>query len=174
MTHALKVFTSRIWLKDPDAFDITRGNGGEAAAPFAPSKAILLPALEARTRAKMLHPEAARAVLQVAWKRYAEQYRAEMEMSHGALYRSKKWADLTEIQREAWHNGARPHPEAWDALLARDRVVLTCYCPLDVRLPATELLARGQCHRVLLAGYLAACGAVYCGEIALPRARRAA
>jgi hypothetical protein len=54
----------------------------------------------------------------------------------------------------------------------RERVVLTCYCPLDARLPPTELLARGHCHRVLLASYLAACGAVYGGE--LPAKARAA
>lgn len=151
--HALRVFTSRIWLRDPDCFDITRGNGGPAAEPFAPSKAILMPALAARMRATELlgrgEEAEASGVIGHAWAKYAPAYRAEMRRSY------------------------REHRAAWDALLARERVVLTCYCALDPRLSPVDQLARGQCHRVLLAGYLAACGAVYCGEIALPRAKKA-
>ncbi len=67
----------------------------------------------------------------------------------------------------------RPHPDAWSDLLAEKRRVLTCWCPLDARLPPTDLLARGHCHRVLLASFLTACGAVYGGELAMPKARAA-
>jgi hypothetical protein len=146
--HALRVYTSTRWHRDPDAFDISRGNGGPAAIPFAPSKAILLPALAARAQAKLVSPDEARAIENAMWAIYEPAYRAEMRRSY--------------VENRA----------AWDRLLARERVVLQCYCPLDARLPATELLARGHCHRVLLAQYLTACGAVYMGELAA-RARAA-
>lgn len=150
----LHVFTSRLWLRDPDTFDITRGqqvHGARRAGSivFAPSKSILVPALEARSRAKKASPADAAGIESEMWSRYAPAYRDEMRRSY------------------------REHRAAWDALLARERVVLTCYCALDARLQVTDLLARGHCHRVLLAGFLVACGAVYGGEIAIPKARAA-
>ncbi len=50
---------------------------------------------------------------------------------------------------------------AWLALLARERVVLTCYCP-DV----------DRCHRGLLAGILAKLGAKRGGELQMAPRRR--
>lgn len=50
---------------------------------------------------------------------------------------------------------ARPGP--WRALLARPRVVLTCYCTEPQR-----------CHRTLLGRFLAKLGATYHGELEPP------
>lgn len=43
---------------------------------------------------------------------------------------------------------------AWEALLTRERVVLTCYCPSPER-----------CHRTLLGRFLVRYGAVFHGEL---------
>lgn len=64
-----------------------------------------------------------------AWRDYCASYAAEMERSRAT------------------------HPARWEALLARERVVLTCYCD------------HGNCHRVLLARILATLGARYDGEL---------
>jgi uncharacterized protein YeaO (DUF488 family) len=64
------------------------------------------------------------------WRIYSERYIAEMRRSY------------------------RKHRAAWDELLARDHVVLCCYC-VDHR----------RCHRSLLAGILVKLGAVYDGEL---------
>ncbi len=52
----------------------------------------------------------------------------------------------------------RKHFEAWQALLARRRVVLTCYCPAPER-----------CHRTLLGHVLAERGAIFHGELPPPQ-----
>lgn len=62
----------------------------------------------------------------------------------------------TAEMRASW----RRHGDAWRALLARERVVLCCYCA-D---PA-------WCHRTVLArDVLSRCGATYCGELPTVRA----
>lgn len=48
----------------------------------------------------------------------------------------------------------RAHRAAWEALLARSRVVLPCFCTDATR-----------CHRTVLAGLLARCGADNRGEV---------
>jgi len=136
----LQIHTARISTRDPDRFDITRGSGGVAGAPFAPSNDILQPALRDRERARKLFKlgrvaEACQ-LENALWERYTPLYLAEMR---GSYVR---------------------HREAWDALLARPRVVLTCYC---AAWPGQPL----HCHRVLLAERcLVPCGAVYFGELA--------
>jgi hypothetical protein len=138
----LAVFTARISSQDPDRFDITRKSGGPGGTIFAPSWAILKPALEARATAVAMLAEAKRqpehrtfheglalAVEAEAWAVYVPAYRLEMLAS--------------------W----RAHRTAWEALLARTRVVLVCYCTSE------------RCHRRLLAGYLVKLGAVDGGEI---------
>jgi uncharacterized protein YeaO (DUF488 family) len=67
------------------------------------------------------------------WRQYASQYLQEMSRSR------------------------RLNPAAWAALLARQRVVLTCYCPHPV-----------HCHRHLLARILAHLGAENKGELLEP------
>ena len=63
------------------------------------------------------------------WPTYAERYTAEMRASY------------------------RAHRAAWDALLARDKVTLLCFCHDPT-----------HCHRGVLAALLTRCGAVYEGE----------
>lgn len=64
------------------------------------------------------------------WKLYAKRYLEEMTTSY------------------------RNHRPAWDAMLARKRVVLTCYCTDSAR-----------CHRRILAAILARLGATDRGEL---------
>ncbi len=64
------------------------------------------------------------------WRGYSEQYTAQMRTSY------------------------RDQRAAWDALLAREHVVLVCYCTDAER-----------CHRRVLAGILAKLGAVDEGEL---------
>lgn len=131
----LIVHTARIGFKDPDVFDITRATGGVDGAPFAPSWRILRPALHARDRAKKktLTAAAASALFEPIWQQYEPAYRSEMLYSY---------------QR---------HRAAWDALLARKRVVLVCYCADPT-----------HCHRRLLARYLGRLGADVRDEFVTP------
>jgi uncharacterized protein YeaO (DUF488 family) len=118
----LTVYTSTIRCADPDRFDITRGTGGRAAAPFAPSWGILKPALAARDLAKRLPKPEGYLVEAAAWDRYVPAFLAEME--HSQLH----------------------HPGAWEDLLARSRVVLCCFCP-DVTRCHRSLVAQLLKHR---------------------------
>lgn len=70
---------------------------------------------------------------ELAWREYAPRYVAEMRLSY------------------------RANRAAWDALVARERVVLTCYC-----------VAPAECHRTLLAEILGKLGAELRGELAEP------
>lgn len=133
----LIVHTARISSRDPDRFDITRASGGPLGTPFAPSWAILNPALAAMKRADRIArggydgPRQAEQIRASTWTRYAVDYRREMLASHCE------------------------HAPAWRDLLARERVVLVCYCTDATR-----------CHRTLLAGYLGKMGAEVVGEVA--------
>jgi uncharacterized protein YeaO (DUF488 family) len=69
-----------------------------------------------------------------AWDAYVLAYTAEMRASY------------------------RVNRPAWRSLLARDRVVLVCYCADKDRLA-------GRCHTVLLAGILGKLGAEVRGEL---------
>jgi hypothetical protein len=138
----LHVHTARISYRGSGRFDITRKSGGREGHPFAPSWDILNPALEARSAA-----EAARTLGKItaairietdAWERYVPAFFDEMRTSY------------------------RANADAWARLLARDRVVLCCYCA-----------DADRCHRRLLAGMiLPKLGAVDCGEIETPKKRR--
>jgi len=120
----LEVFTARINVRDPDAFNITRQSG---AAAFAPSWSILRPAIEGMRRGGDAAEE--------AWRTYVPAFTHEMRES----YRANRWE--------------------WDALLMRQRVILTCYCANYTR-----------CHRTLLArDILPTLGAVYRGELTGPQ-----
>lgn len=159
----LLVLTARLSPRftDPDTLDVTRATADEHQAkrglaspgsPFAPSGPLLAEALRRRREAERLRARAgdlfggedpaallarADALEAEAWAWYAPRYREEMLTS--------------------W----RARRGAWDALLARRRVVLACVCPTE------------QCHRRLLAGFLVRLGAVDGGELAAGRARRA-
>lgn len=161
---SLVVHTARISTCAPDRFDITRKSGGERGIVFAPSWAILRPALD-RLRTARYHQamagaehenerdaEASRArhsaeaerVATMAWITYVPAYMAEMRLS----YRGEQPKVWEPVEAEAWANGVRPNRPAWEALLARSRVVLACYCVDPTR-----------CHRTLLAGILGKLGA---------------
>jgi len=115
----------------PGAFDITRGSGGLRGGFFAPS-AQLLGDVQKRKRAAKRDE----AKLQAAWDWYVPLYLAEMRASYKAHY------------------------SAWRELLARDRVVLLCYCGTAAR-----------CHRAILrATILPKMGAVDAGELVTPAA----
>lgn len=140
---SLAVYTAQISTRDPDRFDVTRKSGGPVGVIFAPSWAILRPALDARKEAARLLDRAkaepehrvfyegrAAGTEYTAWVLYMPAYRLEMLASH------------------------RANRAAWDALLARPRVALACYCTDPER-----------CHRRLLAGFLAKLGADDRGEL---------
>jgi hypothetical protein len=113
--------------------------------PWAPSWAILRPALDVRERASAcirLHAngiperlqvarEDATAMERAAWERYVPAFIAEMRRSYVA------------------------NRAAWDALLGQDVVVLRCFCTNP-----------DQCHRAILRTViLPRLGAVDCGEV---------
>jgi hypothetical protein len=112
----LTVYTARMGYRGPDVLDITRGSADRAAKrgqpspgePFAPSHAILDPALAARDEAERLRAagEYRRAgdLMGRAWERYAAAFNVEMRRSY-----------------------LRDH-DAWDALLTRESVTLVCFC----------------------------------------------
>ncbi len=140
----LKVHTSRP-LADPDALDITRGNG-DVGPPFAPSWAILRPAIAARREA-------------------SEMVRRAPE---GLRTREQAIAAAVESERRAWavyERGflAEMAHAPFAALLERERVVLTCLCARPLWWPASEPWA--YCHRFLVASLLVERGAIDGGEI---------
>lgn len=131
----LTVHTARVSYDGADRLDITRKSAGPDGIVFAPSWAILGPALKAREvadwllKASLWEREAAERIEREAWEAYVPAYIAEMRESY------------------------RTHRAAWDALLARESVTLVCYCTDPER-----------CHRTLLAGILAKLGATVAGE----------
>ena len=149
----LQVYTARLWTRDPDKLDITRGSGAAAGAPFAPSWAILRPALAARREAERREEEARRALV------YCETGDDEdaclQSGADGAMdIEAEAWAVYVPAYVEEMRQSYRAHRDAWDALLARPRVVLCCYCVDPAR-----------CHRALLADILGKLGADVRGEL---------
>lgn len=65
----------------------------------------------------------------------------------------RAWAGYTSVYLTEMAESQKRHPDAWQALLARERVVLVCYCR-----------EREHCHRGLLARLLVEQGAVDEGE----------
>ncbi len=124
-----------------DRFDITRGTGKGDGLLFAPSAEILAPAISARRQAEPLlrrgNERQALAIEHAAWRTYEPLYIEEMRAS------------------------CREHRDAWDRLLAREKVTLVCFCDLT-KWPADH------CHRVVLARLLTKFGATYAGEFKQP------
>jgi uncharacterized protein (DUF488 family) len=125
-----------------DVLDITRKGADPVGVIFAPSDALLIPILAARKRQRRLFAtcfdtpraqlvEEARAIEEEAWAWYVPRYLDEMRASY------------------------RRQRRAWDALLARERVCLVCFCPKAER-----------CHRTVLATQiLPRLGATFVREI---------
>ena len=127
---SLDVWSARVSSRDPDRLDITRKSGGPAGVIFAPSWRILRPALDRIRIASQMDGPGREAMEADTWARYVPAYLAEMRASYKA------------------------DRAAWDALLARPRVVLACYCT-DPR----------RCHRTVLGrDILPRLGATWCGE----------
>lgn len=110
----------------PDALNVTRGSGGAAGEPFAPTWELLAP-FKSRAKAN------GGAISAADWIQYVGGYTAEMRQSY------------------------RSECSTWNTLLARESVVLLCYCPDPFR-----------CHRGVLAGILAKLGAEDQGEVPAP------
>lgn len=77
------VYTSRVTYAGADRFDVTRKTGAKAGHPFAPSWAILRPALEARRAGRET---------EATWETYSAAYSEEMRRSYRAHRRA--WDDL--------------------------------------------------------------------------------
>ncbi|MDO9016125.1 MAG: DUF488 family protein [Deltaproteobacteria bacterium] len=145
---SLTVYTARIGYVGLDALDITRKSATGDALAFAPSWAILSPALDARRRAteasklfwsSLADDDEGPAIEAEAWAIYVPAYLAEMRASY------------------------RAHRPAWERLLGEVLVTLTCYCTDPER-----------CHRTLLArDILPKLGATYAGERAPQRGTKA-
>ena len=125
----LRVYTAHVSFADPDRLDVTRQTGGAAGEPFAPSWGLVRPVLAARRGSPPWRVRSA--VAEAAWERFVPLYVEEMRGS----YRARR--------------------DAWDRLLGRDRVVLTCYC-----------VDPSRCHRGLLSGILERLGASALGNLA--------
>lgn len=132
----LTVHTARISSRDPDRFDVTRKSGSADGLAFAPSWAILNPALDLRrvvdAFAQRSDDASALRIEDAMWALYAPAYLAEMRASY------------------------RRDRGPWLRLLACERVVLVCYCANATHCHRT-LLARD---------ILPTLGAAYAGEIA--------
>lgn len=148
----LRVHTARMSYAGADRLDITRKSAPPEGIAFAPSWAILRPALDALRCA-----EAMRAAADVAPSAAADLARfteSAAEMRHAAdVVRDATWALYSAAYTAEMRESYRAHRPAWDALLARAEVTLCCYCVDPAR-----------CHRTLLAGILAKLGAHVVGE----------
>lgn len=135
----LTVHTARLGSlisRSPDALDITRRTARTAersgtvspGAPWAPPDWLLWTVKGYPTALpRGVQPPPSQSE---TWAWYKQHFLAEM--------------------RRSW----RTHHDAWQALLARPRVVLLCFCA-----------DREQCHRGLVAQILVKCGAIDGGEL---------
>ena len=149
----LRVQSARINYGGPDRLDVTRKSGTDGLF-LAPSWAILRPALEARKWADGMMRVALDGITADAGNEYPEfdpfPYQSKAENIIAQSWSSYVPAYLGEMRRSYVENRAQ-----WSALLARERVVLCCYC--------TD---REHCHRAILrARILPALGAVDDGEV---------
>lgn len=133
----LQVFSARVSYRGADRFDVTRKSGCLTGKLFAPSWAILSPAIAARGRAWGLVAEidtpdtreTATRIKNDAWDAYVPAFIDEMRQSY------------------------RANRVAWDWLLAKETTTLVCYCVNGER-----------CHRKLLREILVKLGAADGGE----------
>lgn len=104
----LRVHTARVGYGGADVLDVTRKGRHPRGVVFAPSWALLAPALDLRRLAAALRASADDARVDqleaASWLLYEAGYRAEMRVSYRAQ---------------------RPR---WDALLAAEEVTLVCFC----------------------------------------------
>lgn len=146
----LTVCSSRIGTRDSDALDITRKGNHPQGVIFAPSETILRPALRAREEADKLRREADDLTIAPTGSErlalLAQADRIESEM----------WTWYEPVYTEEMRVSYKANRRAWQAILAKSRVVLLCYCAKAV-LP--------HCHRVALRCIFVKLGAVDGGEL---------
>lgn len=137
----LQAYSARVTYAGPDRLDVTRKTGSDGLF-LAPSWRLLAPykrALEALDRER----KTAQAMLDA---------RALEDLDADA---ARLWARYARGYTEEMRNSYRLNGAAWDALLARERVVLVCYCTDAER-----------CHRAILrAEILPRLGVRDCGEL---------
>lgn len=144
----LHVFTARMSYRGADRLDVTRKSGAGHALAFAPSWAILNPAIELRRVAESL-----RAAVQAARASGADD-RVESGAIAAERIDAAAWALYVPAFRAEMLTSYRVHRASWDWLLEQCEVTLCCYCSDPAR-----------CHRRLLAGtILPKLGAVDGGE----------
>lgn len=132
---SLQVYTARIGCKDPDALNVSR-KSGTAGLFLAPSWKILGPSLNARAEAQ-------------AWVQAGNE-------GFGLAIECEWWAAYVPLYLEEMRVSYGRHREKWEALLAKRRIVLCCYCAAG----------RVHCHRGILAEkVLPKLGATDCGEL---------
>ena len=85
-------------------------------------------------------------------KTFAPTWEMVMKTKKGLMSQEEYTHKYTELMRISY----RENRQEWEELLARNRVVLVCFCP-----------AGAFCHRALLAEMLEKLGAKYMGEINL-------
>jgi len=151
----LQVHTARITYGGPDRFDITWKSSEGDGKCFCPSGKLLGFGRSMRAQSERRRTAALET-------RSSEEQRARLE----EVESFEQWAWLAYRSRyeEAMRISYKERRQVWDRLLARERVVLVCYCTDPER-----------CHRRVLANILAKLGAVDCGELEaeLQRPRRA-
>lgn len=152
----LQVWTSRLSSRDPDALDVTRDTADAARADkrpapgdaFAPSRALLRRPLAARAQAGQLRRDVRELPL------FLRGHAAELHLVAAADLEAAAWEAYAPAYRAEMLESYRRRRAEWEALLARPRVVLVCFCTNPER-----------CHRTLLAGFLGKLGADVRGEL---------
>lgn len=152
----LTVHTARVSYDGADRLDITRKSAGPDGIAFAPSWAIVKPALMAMKRARSVMELAA---IKSRLERATFATTAEVcgDVQGIRTIALVQMDDIWQLYSAAYlaemRESYRTQRAAWDALLARSKITLCCYCTDPAR-----------CHRTLLAGILAKLGATVAGE----------
>lgn len=152
----LQVHTARINSRDPDRLDVTRKSGGEEGRVFAPSWPILRDALEAMAEAKRIRLDAVRLEklnIDVGGRTPPGTITRNAEEQASAIER-RAYGEYVPLYIEEMRRSYVTQRAPWDRFLARQRVVLVCYCTDAER-----------CHRRILAEILGSLGAADCGEV---------
>jgi len=149
---SLRVHTARVSYGGADRLDITRKSAPPEGIAFAPSWAILRPALDMMALARTMRAAAEHAGEARPNDAVLAESCVEMTRAAARIVRAT-WALYVEAYTAEMRESYRTQRPAWTALLARESVTLVCYCTDPAR-----------CHRTLLAGIFAKLGAINEGE----------
>ena len=128
------VYTARVPYSGADRLDVTANATAPEGRIFAPSWAILRPAIKARRHAEALR-------------------QSPSKIPEAEELEARTWAEYVPAYLQEMRASYRAHRAGWDALLARESVTLVCYCTDAAR-----------CHRTVLSGILGKLGATERGE----------